>query len=266
MEEWHRKVLCCPFDHAALEAEGSALRCQACCRRFPLHEGIPSFVSTDLAGVHAEEEWQLKQSEMRARDAQAPLYDRLLGLKLLSPVEVRWTLRALDKRRYTLLAEVGCGTGRMLQHLATLADYVIGVDFSLESLRRCRLRMQQAGIGEKVLLVHADACFLPLADGALGAVASCQLIEHLPSERSRQRMVAEMARVLSARGRYAISGYQWSWWYRWGGVKQGMHPGGIPYYRFTRQEFQGLVGTHLPVESVRSVAGYVWLAAGTKEA
>lgn len=266
MEEWQRKVLCCPFDHAALENDGSALRCVACSRRFPLQESIPSFVLPDLAAVHSHDEWQHKRSEMHARDQQAPFYDRLLGLRLLSPVEVLLTLRALGKRRYTMLAEIGCGTGRMLQHLATLTDVVIGVDFSLESLRRCRLRMQRAGFGEKTLLVHADACFLPLPDGVLDAVASCQLVEHLPSERSRQQMVAEMERVLREGGRYAISGYQWSWWSRWTGAKQGTHPGGIPYYRFTRWEFRELVGAHLPVETLRSVVGYVWLAAGTKEA
>lgn len=265
MGERYQELLCCPFDRAALQAEDTALRCVACSRRFPLQDGIASFVSPDLAQTHAPEEWEQKQSEMHARDVQAHLYDRLLGLKLLSPIEVLLTLRALGKRRYTLLAEIGCGTGRMLQHLATLAEEVVGVDFSLESLRRCRARMQRAGFGQKTLLVHADACSLPLADGALDAVASCQLVEHLPSGRLRQQMVAEMARVLRTGGRYAISGYQWSWWGRWGSTKQGRHPGGIPYYRFTREEFRELVGTYLPVQSLRSVAGYVWLAAGTKE-
>ncbi|MDW8289089.1 MAG: methyltransferase domain-containing protein [Armatimonadota bacterium] len=268
MREWQQEILRCPLDRAELEAEDTALRCVVCQRRFPLRDGIPSFVSPELAEQHEEEEWQRKQREMRARDAQARRYDRLIALRLLSPIESRLTLRALrgEAGRFTLLAEVGCGTGRMLQHLAVLADYVVGVDFSLESLRRCRVRMQRAGFWERTLLVHADACFLPLASEALDAVASCQLVEHLPSDRLRQQMVSELARVLKTGGRYAISGYHWSWWVRWGGDKQGMHRGGIPYYRFTRQEFHELLSRHLPVQSLRSVAGYVWLASGAKEA
>ncbi|MCS6830863.1 MAG: class I SAM-dependent methyltransferase, partial [bacterium] len=171
-----------------------------------------------------------------------------------------------DAGHFTVLAEIGCGTGRMLQHFASLADYVIGVDFSLQSLQLCRQRMQGMGALEKTLLIHADACFLPLADEAVDAVASCQLVEHLPSDRLRRQVLAEIARVLKTGGRYAVSGYHWSWVTRWGGAKQGMHYGGISYYRFTRAEFHELVSAHLPVESLRSVMGYVWLASGSKGA
>jgi len=268
MQPWQSKLVRCPLDHAPMLPGEGELRCSRCERTFPIVDGIPSFMLLDLATAHEPEEWLRKQSEMQARDAQASHYDRLLGLLFLSPVETRLTLRALQGKsgRFTVLAEIGCGTGRMLQHLAALADFAIGVDFSLQSLRLCRQRMQQAGFLEKTLLIHADACFLPLADETLDAIASCQLVEHLPSDRLRLRVVAEMARVLKPGGRYAISGYHWSWLSRWGAAKQGMHPGGIYYYRFTRDEFHDLVSTQLRVESLRSVLGYVWLASGSKEA
>jgi SAM-dependent methyltransferase len=266
MPPWWSEIVRCPFDRARLIAGEGGIRCAECHRTFPVVDGIPSFVLPDLATAHEREEWLRKQSEMHARDAQASKYDHLVGLLLLSPAEAYLTLRALrgTSRQFTLLAEIGCGTGRMLQHLAQLADCVIGVDFSLHSLQRCRQRMQQAGFLEKTLLIHADACFLPLADEGLDAVASCQLIEHLPSDRLRQQAVAEMKRVLKPGGRYAISGYHWSLIARLGGSKQGMHAGGIYFYRFTRDEFRQLVGAHLPVQSLRSVLGYVWLASGSK--
>lgn len=268
MKEWQLEMLRCPFDHARLVIELGEMHCTECQKTFAVVDGIPSFVLPDLATAHEREEWLRKQSEMQARDAQASQYDHLLGLLLMSPVETRMTLRALRGRsgRFTALAEIGCGTGRMLQHFAALADLVIGVDFSLQSLRLCQQRMHRIGALEKTLLIHADACFLPLADEALDAVASCQLVEHLPSDRLRRQVLAEMARVLKAGGRYAISGYHWSWLTRWNGAKQGMHQGGIPYYRFTRDEFHELVNTHLPVESLRSILGYVWLASGSKGA
>ncbi|MGC8785641.1 MAG: methyltransferase domain-containing protein [Armatimonadota bacterium] len=268
MQQWQIEILRCPFDRARLSVKEEQVQCAECRRTFPVVDGIPSFVVPDLTTAHEREEWLRKQSEMQARDAQASQYDHLLGLLLMSPIETRMTLRALrgNSGYFTTLAEVGCGTGRMLQHLATLTDWVIGVDFSLQSLRLCRQRMQSIGALEKTLLIHADACFLPLADEVLDAVASCQLVEHLPSDRLRLQMLAEMARVLKPNGRYAISGYHWSWLTRWSGAKQGMHQGGIYYYRFTRQEFHELVSAHLPVESLRSVLGYVWLASGSKGA
>lgn len=268
MQQWQSEILRCPFDRAQLLTGEGEIECKECRRTFPIVDGIPSFVLPDIATAHEREEWLRKQSEMRARDAQASQYDHLLGLLLMSPVEARLTLRALrgKSQRFATLAEVGCGTGRMLQHFALLADFVIGVDFSLQSLRLCRQRMQRVVEPGKVLLVHADACFLPFADEVLDAVASCQLVEHLPSGRLRQQVIAEMARALKLGGRYAVSGYHWSWLTRWSGPKQGLHQGGIYYYRFTREEFHQLVSAHLPVESLRSVLGYVWLASGSKGA
>lgn len=266
MQQWQIEILRCPFDRGRLTLGEGHMQCMECRRTFPVVDDIPSFVVPDLTTAHEREEWLRKQSEMQARDAQASQYDHLLGLLLMSPVETRMTLRALCGKSecFTTLAEVGCGTGRMLQHLAPLTELVIGVDLSLQSLRLCRQRMRSAGALEKTLLIHADACFLPLADEVLDAVVSCQLVEHLPSDRLRRQVLAEMTRVLKAGGRYAVSGYHWSWLTRWSGAKQGMHQGGIYYYRFTRDEFHELVSTHLPVESLRSVLGYVWLASGSK--
>lgn len=266
LQEWQIAVLCCPFDRARLVETTDGLQCTECRRTFPVVDGIPSFVAADLATAHEREEWLRKQSEMQARDTQARRYDRLLGLILLSPLEKRLTLRDLKGRSapFGTLAEIGCGTGRMLQHFAALADRTVGVDFSLQSLKVCRERMHRTGNGDRTLLVHADACFLPIAHSALDAVASCQLVEHLPSERLRQQVIAEIARVLKRGGRYAISGYNWSRLARWSGAKQGLHDGGIYYYRFTQEEFRSLVGASLPVESLRNVLGYVWLASGSK--
>lgn len=267
LPQWQIAILRCPFDRSRLSLQGEAIRCALCGRTFPIVEGIPSFVTSDLAASHAQEEWLSKQSEMRARDTQAHRYDRLPGLALISPVEIRMTLRALRGKavRFDMLAEIGCGTGRMLQHFTTIAGTVIGVDFSLESLKLCRERMKHLDKWDTTLLVHADAGFLPLPDTTLDAVASCQLVEHLPSDWLRQQVLAEIARVLKPGGRYAVSGYHWSWLTRWNGAKQGVHDGGIYYYRFTRQEFRAMISAHLSIESLRSVLGYVWLASGKKE-
>jgi len=261
------ETLRCPFDQARLSAGDRTIRCTQCERNFPIVDGIPSFVVPELASIHEQEEWLRKQSEMQARDVQARQYDHLLGLALLSPLERHWTLRALQGTagHFGVLAEVGCGTGRMLQHFASVADVVIGVDFSLESLRLCRQRMESVGAWSRTLLLHADACLLPLPDAVLDAVASCQLVEHLPSDRLRNQVLGEIARVLNRGGRYVVSGYHWSLLTRWSGGKQGMHRGGIYYYRFTREEFHALVSASLPVERLQSVFGYVWLAAGRKE-
>jgi len=265
MTDWQLTLLACPFDRSALQVKGARLICQACGRQFPIVDGIPSFVTNDLAQEHDKSEWQWKQSEMRARNEQAVFYDRLLGLLILTPFEASMTVRALlgEHQKFPLLVEVGCGTGRMLQHFARYADFVVGADLSLESLKRCRQWFERLSLWERTLLVHADASFLPFRDESFDAVASCQMIEHVPSDRMRQRVVVEIARILKPKGRFAISGYHYSWLTRWFG-KEGVHKGGIYFFRFTREEFLRLIGASLKVERLQSIFGYAWLASGVK--
>lgn len=265
MKEWQIELLACPFEHASLKFDGERLVCQKCGRTFQVVYGIPSFVVPDLAQVHDEHEWQWKQSEMKARNEQAVFYDRLLGLIFLTPFEVRMTLNALlgDKEKFVKLIEVGCGTGRMLQHLAKHSSFVVGADLSLESLKRCRERFEKLGLWERTLLVHADASFLPFRNESFDAVASCQMIEHVPSNRMRRKVVAEIARILKPKGRFAISGYHYSLLTRWFG-KEGVHKGGIYFFRFNRDEFMQLVGAYLNVQKLQTIFGYAWLASGVK--
>lgn len=267
MESWQLELLACPFDHEALMEEGEDLICSACGRSFPITDGIPRFVVPDLTQVHNQHEWQWKQSEMKARNEQAVFYDRLFGLRLLTPFEVPMTIKGLlgDRQYFGTLAEIGCGTGRMLQHFADYADFIVGVDLSLESLRRCCERMQRLGVTKRALIVHADASFLPFRGASFDAIVSCQMIEHVPSDRTRRLVITEITRILKPNGRYAISGYQWSWFAKLAGPKEGMHKGGIYYYRFTREEFVQLIGEHLTVESLRTIFGYAWLASGSKQ-
>lgn len=265
MKDWQVELLACPFEHAPLELDGERLICSNCRRVYPIVDGIPSFVVSDLAQVHDEKEWQWKQSEMKARNEQAVFYDRLLGLILLTPFEVRMTVNALlgDRERFDKLVEVGCGTGRMLRHFAKHADFVVGADLSLESLKRCRERFERLGLWERALLVHADASFLPFRDESFDAAASCQMIEHVPSDRMRRKVVAEIARILKPNGRFAISGYHYSLLTRWFG-KEGVHKGGIYFFRFTRDEFKQLIGAPLNLQRLQTIFGYAWLASGVK--
>ncbi|MCS7224338.1 MAG: class I SAM-dependent methyltransferase [Armatimonadetes bacterium] len=263
--DWQQSLLQCPFDGSDVIVADRAAQCVRCERTFPVQDGIVRFVVPDLEHLQDPDEWRWKQSEMEARNEQASFYDRLIGLMILTPLEGPMTVKALfpDTQCVPLLAEIGCGTGRMLVRLASRAQKVIGVDISFESLRKCRERLQAAGKRD-YLLVHADASFLPLKSASVDAVASCQMIEHLPSDRMRRKAVQEMTRLLKVGGRFALSGYHWSWLVRWFGPKEGVHKGGIYYYRFTRDEFLSLIPSEIKTEKLTSIAGYAWLVSGVK--
>lgn len=246
--------------------EGSTLRCPLCDRAYPVRKSFVSFFTPDLSSLQDPSEWQWKQSEISARNEQAAFYDRLLGLIVLTPFERSATRRALlaDRQRVSVLAEIGCGTGRMLASLAHSAERVIGVDISDQSLEKCHRRLRNWRVCD-FLLIQADACFLPIRPNVVDAVASCQMIEHLPSDRMRKRAVREMCRILRPEGRFALSGYHWSLLTRWLGPKEGVHKGGIYYFRFTRSEFLDLIPPQIKRDRLTSLAGYAWLVGGRKE-
>jgi SAM-dependent methyltransferase len=113
-----------------------------------------------------------------------------------------WTRRAMLARlgplpaRPTLL-DVGCSTGYLLADLrARLPDAtLVGVDLVPAGLRKVHARVPDA------LLLHADACALPLDDECVERVLSANLLEHVPDD---ERALAEILRVLRPLGRAVI--------------------------------------------------------------
>jgi SAM-dependent methyltransferase len=114
----------------------------------------------------------------------------------------QWTRAAVVSRVGELtagatIADIGSSTGYLLEDLAeAFADAtLIGVDLVSAGLRKAHAALPDA------LLLHADACALPLADASLDAVVSANLLEHIPDDR---RALAEIARVLKPGARAVV--------------------------------------------------------------
>ena len=193
---------------------------------------------------------QAQKQEMAARDEQVSEYDANLPLTLLSLVEIPLTLSRLEVTSNHRLLEAGCGTGRMTPKLAQSAGEVVAVDFSLASLRENAIKLQTTQV-TNVHLIQGDLCHLPLKSDQFDRAVSCQVLEHVPTPDLRNIAVAEIARSVKPGANIVISAYQHS---RWTQDKEGEHEGGIPYFRFTRDEFADLLGTQFAVEFDR------WLA------
>src|SRR5262249_12123465 len=128
-------------------------------------------------------EAERKRSEMAARDAQVDAYDRMRGLALFGKIEIPVTLAQMNLRPDDVLLEAGCGTGRLTPTFARRCRSVLAVDFSLESLRVCRRKLQAAGV-TNADLIQADVCALPFRSGLFSNVVSCQVLEHIPTSES----------------------------------------------------------------------------------
>ncbi len=100
--------------------------------------------------------------------------------------------------------DLGCGEGRHVHGLMGLADvHVVGLDADGPSLAKAAEGLNSAPSGGGArLLIRGDAFRLPFADGAFDVVVCSEVLEHLADLTGA---LAEIERVLSVRGRLAIS-------------------------------------------------------------
>ena len=253
-----------PDEETGSEIINGKLICVGCGCEYPVTDGIarllpPHLDLPETAPTIADDSAELKRSEMAARDLQAEDYDRMRGLALFSKIEIPVTLAQMNLNPNDVLLEAGCGTGRMTPIFAGRCKSMLAVDFSFESLRRCQAKLRQAGI-TNVDLAQADVCALPFAKNSFSKLVSCQVLEHIPTPESRDRMISELARVVNPGGAVVLSAYQHSFFTRLFGKKEGQHDGGIYYYRFTRAELRALLAAHLDVRGLTGALVYHYLA------
>jgi len=255
-------ALVCPDDGTPVVADSpQQVRCPQCGRVMASDTGIFRMLPADPGWGTAEV--ADATAERVQRDQEAQQYDRLVGLRLLSPWELPATLRPLQIGRGDRVLEVGCGTGRFTVPVAERCGELLAVDHSLESLRVLQRKLSRAA-ASNVLLVQGDATRLPIRDTWATRALSCQMLEHLPSAEMRACAVAEMARCLEPGGRLALSGY----WHApvLGGMlpRDGKHSGVIYFHRFTRSELWELLARHFTVERISGRLVYILLAHGRK--
>lgn len=92
--------------------------------------------------------------------------------------------------------DAACGTGRYAAHLAAQGHRVIGVDRSLDMLKRARASVPE---GQFVL---GDLRELPLPDNAADIVVCALALSHVPA---LEPVMAEFARVLRVGGHLVVS-------------------------------------------------------------
>jgi len=96
------------------------------------------------------------------------------------------------------IVEIGCGTGRNTEWLATQAASITALDFSEEMLRRATAHIQDP----KVRFIHHDVRIKwPLADDSADVIIAMLILEHVEH---LETVFAEAARKLRPRGELFI--------------------------------------------------------------
>jgi ubiquinone/menaquinone biosynthesis C-methylase UbiE len=133
----------------------------------------------------------------RYHDDEAAHYDSYSEIPRVAAAE-NWILPWIAERTGSgVVVDLGCGTGRVTEHLANDTRRVIAVDRSQNMLERVRAKVS----GDDVLFLRSDARRLPLGDGTVDAVVCSGVLHHIPDWQS---CVADLARVLKPGGRLIV--------------------------------------------------------------
>jgi ubiquinone/menaquinone biosynthesis C-methylase UbiE len=182
----------------------------------------------------------------QARDARG-LIGRILAFLMAQETwaQNRRVIDALGVVRGDLVLDIGCGPGRSLQTLASLAQEgrIVGADPSALMAELAVRRNSALVRARRVEIVMASAASLPFADAAFDK-ALCVHVLYFWDD--LDRAFAEIARVLKPGGKLALS-------FRTNADAKAMHAFPAEVYRFPslNEVIASLEGAGLAVEKKR---------------
>ena len=103
---------------------------------------------------------------------------------------------ALGHGPFSLLVDLGTGTGRILELFGPRAGAALGFDLNHAMLAYARMKLERAGLSHAQVR-HGDLYNVPLPDGAADAVVLHQVLHFLDDPAAA---IAEAARLLAPGG------------------------------------------------------------------
>jgi SAM-dependent methyltransferase len=111
--------------------------------------------------------------------------------------------RLLSLKANERVLDLGCGIGGPSRYLAkTFGCHVVGVDLMPEFCRVAAMLAERTGLADRVEYRQGDALAVPFADQSFDVVWSQNVVMNIAD---RDRLYAEICRVLKPNGRYAFA-------------------------------------------------------------
>lgn len=125
--------------------------------------------------------------------ANAASWDRIRSLHVPDAAVEAAMLELVGPRPFQAMADLGTGTGRMLELFAPLYRRGVGVDLSREMLAVARARLEAADLLRRVQVRQGDLAQLPLPDAGFDVALMHHVLHHVETP---EEALAEAARVL----------------------------------------------------------------------
>jgi ArsR family transcriptional regulator len=107
-------------------------------------------------------------------DALSAGYDELYG-KEQNKKHAK-VLQVIGKRKFNIIVDVGCGTGKLLELIAPRSKLTLGIDLSVRMMSKGKQGKTNLGIQ----WIRADASHLPFQDRIVDGVTSVSMTESGP--------------------------------------------------------------------------------------
>jgi len=115
----------------------------------------------------------------------------------------RWGLTKVEIRENATVLDIGCGGGRALERLASLASLgkVVGIDYSEDSVAVARKRNQRLIATGRVEVLHGSVSSMPFPDATFDCVSAVETYYFWPDIAAD---LSEVRRVMKPSGQMVI--------------------------------------------------------------
>lgn len=143
-------------------------------------------------------EWNKKREIMRLYDVTAHLYDMRYAEEQRQKIEA--ALEETSIKKYSLVLDVGCGTGILFNYVAGKAKMVVGLDISRKTLQEAKKRAKNI---RNAHLVLADADNMPFQENLFDYVFGVTVLQNMPKP---AKTLAEIRRVAKEKSKIIVTG------------------------------------------------------------
>lgn len=216
----------CPRCHGALSTVQAGLRCKVCSSTYEVIDGIPELRVAGASWIDFEDDLKLAR---RLAASNLPLAEMVREVYATRPnwdadrvnTRTRQVLEAPERLRQDVTGwlapvlagndpylDLGCGAGMLLAAGHRAGYNGVGIDVSMTWLVVAKRLI--AASGARPILAAALGEALPLKDGAVGAVVSLDVIEHVNDPDNYLREISRVTRpggglALSTPNRYSLT-------------------------------------------------------------
>jgi len=145
--------------------------------------------------------WKYKRDIIHHYNRIAGIYDSLYGEEQKAKIES--ILRIIKGERKDLVLDAGCGTGLLIEYLASKVDHFVGLDISEKVLKVALDKSRRLKIKGNVSLIRADIDILPFRDSVFDKIFALTLLQNVPEPHKTLR---EMIRVAKKNSLIAVTG------------------------------------------------------------